>query len=232
MNSPNPDLLDFDGVARLFPLPNVVLFPNLLQGLHIFEPRYRQMTADALDGDRLIAMVLPRPGWETCYEGRPPLHAVGCLGKIITDQRLPDGRFNLQLRGLVRVRIAEELETGRLYRSARVEVLAEVDEPTSGVESELRKEITGAIPTWSARRPYTQEMFGRLLGSALPLATVVDVLAFALPLPVEVKQQLLEDRAITQRARRLTVYLATHLPEPADASSDVPPNFPPNFSAN
>src|ERR1700752_3118620 len=99
------DLEHFSGTARLFPLPNLVLFPSLLQALHIFEPRYRQMTADALAGDRLIAMVLLRPGWEADYDGRPPVHEVACLGRIAAEQRLPDGRFNLQLRGLSRARI-------------------------------------------------------------------------------------------------------------------------------
>src|SRR5215216_1637862 len=101
-------LAGFGGVARLFPLPNLVLFPHVMQPLHIFEPRYRQMTADALDGDRLIAMVLPRPGWELDYAGKPAVHPVACLGKVVAEQRLDDGRFNILLRGLSRLRIIEE----------------------------------------------------------------------------------------------------------------------------
>lgn len=232
MSEPFPELSAFSGVARLFPLPNVVLFPNLVQGLHIFEPRYRQMTADALSDDRLIAMVLLRPGWESNYDGKPPLHSVACLGKVMSEQRLPDGRYNLQLRGLSRIRICEELEADHLYRSARVELLADTDPPSPGVEAELRDEIGRVIPTWSAHRPHTQQMFARLLKSDLPLSTVSDVLAFALPLPIEVKQELLEDRAITQRTRRLTVYLATHTPERPAAPADTDRRFPPHFSAN
>src|SRR5437763_9199059 len=98
-------------VARLFPLPNVVLFPHVMLPLHIFEPRYRQMTADALAGDRLLALVLLRPGWEADYEGRPLLHAMACLGKIVADQRLPDGRYNLLLRGLCRGRLVNEMSS-------------------------------------------------------------------------------------------------------------------------
>src|ERR1700730_12850904 len=94
--------LAFDGTVRLFPLPNVVLFPHVTLPLHIFEPRYRAMTADALAGDRLITMMLLRPGWEEQYEGRPPLYPVGCVGKIVTDQKLDDGRYNLLLRGVSR----------------------------------------------------------------------------------------------------------------------------------
>jgi Lon protease-like protein len=88
MNSDLSALAHFDGVARLFPLPNLVQFPHVVQPLHIFEARYRQMTADALAGDRFLAMVLLRPGWETDYEGRPPIYSVACLGKIVADHRL------------------------------------------------------------------------------------------------------------------------------------------------
>src|SRR5499427_8446400 len=99
----------FSGMARLFPLPNLVFYPQVMQPLHIFEPRYRQMTADALAGDRLIAMALLRPGWEPQYEGRPALYPVVCLGQIIADQLLDDGRSNLLLRGLARARILQEV---------------------------------------------------------------------------------------------------------------------------
>lgn len=232
MNEPIPELKHFGGVARLFPLPNVVLFPNLLQALHIFEPRYRQMTADALEDDRLIAMVLLQSGWESNYEGQPPIHSVACLGKILAEQRLPDGRFNLQLRGLSRIRIVKEVQSDRLYRSARVELLADVDPPSPGLEAELRDEIQRVIPTWSASRPNTQEMLGRLLKSDLPIATIADVLAFALPLPIEVKQELLENQAIILRVRRLLSYLGTHSPEKPDTPSTTDRNFPPDFSAN
>src|SRR5262249_15697251 len=101
---------DFSGTARLFPLPNVVLFPQVMLALHIFEPRYRQMTEEALAGDRLIAMVLLKPGWDEEHEVRPPLHRIVCLGRIVADQRLDDGRFNILLRGVSRARIVEELE--------------------------------------------------------------------------------------------------------------------------
>src|SRR5271166_6273395 len=102
------DLGDFGGTARLFPLPNLVLFPQAVQPLHIFEPRYRQMTADALNADRLVALVLLAPGWEADYAGRPALHQVACLGRIVADHRLEDGRFNILLRGLSRIRLGEE----------------------------------------------------------------------------------------------------------------------------
>ena len=94
----------------IFPLPNVVLFPNVFLPLHIFEPRYRAMVADALAGDRIIGMVLLQPGFEADYEGRPPVYPVGCAGVITHSEPLPDGRFNIVLRGLEKFRITGEDE--------------------------------------------------------------------------------------------------------------------------
>ena len=76
-------LQDFCGTVRLFPLPNLVLFPHVLQPLHIFEPRYRELLEDALAHDGLIAMAMLEPGWEQDYDGRPPaLHPMACLAKV------------------------------------------------------------------------------------------------------------------------------------------------------
>ena len=84
----------------IFPLPNVVLFPSALLPLHIFEPRYRAMVADALEGERLIGMVMLRPGWEPHYDETPDVYPIGCAGFITHADRLPDGRYNIMLRGL------------------------------------------------------------------------------------------------------------------------------------
>src|SRR6266702_3000213 len=123
MTEEQVSLKNFRGTARLFPLPNLVLFPSVIQPLHIFEPRYRQMMADALDDDRLLAMVLLRPGFEEEYDRRPPIHTIACLGRIFNEERLQDGRYNLLLHGLRRVRIEDELPADRLYRQARVLLL-------------------------------------------------------------------------------------------------------------
>ena len=108
----------------IFPLPNAVLFPNVFLPLHIFEPRYRELIADALASDRLIGMVLLRPGWERDYEGRPPVYPIGCSGVITHVERLQDGRYNIVLRGLERFRIVSEDQT-KSYRRAATEPLLE-----------------------------------------------------------------------------------------------------------
>ncbi len=71
-------------IVPIFPLPNVVLFPNTLMPLHIFEERYRTLTREVLAGDGQLAIALLREGWETNYDGNPAVHDVACLGKIET----------------------------------------------------------------------------------------------------------------------------------------------------
>src|SRR5918996_6103575 len=91
----------------IFPLDKTVLFPNVFLPLHIFEPRYRTMVDDALKGDRIIGMILLQPGFESNYEGRPPVYAVGCAGVTARAEPLPDGRFNIVLRGLEKFRLTD-----------------------------------------------------------------------------------------------------------------------------
>ncbi len=108
----------------IFPLPNVVLFPSVFLPLHIFEPRYREMVADALDGDRLIGMVLLRDGWQRDDDPNPPIFPIGCAGRITHVASLPEGRYNIVLRGIQRFRVEDE-NHARPYRIATVDALPE-----------------------------------------------------------------------------------------------------------
>ena len=94
---------NFTGVVKLFPLPNLVLFPGVIQPLHIFEPRYRRLMDDAVNSDQLIAMakLKSESGLE---QHEPEVHDTICIGKIVTHAELPDGRFNLLLLGAQRRR--------------------------------------------------------------------------------------------------------------------------------
>jgi uncharacterized protein len=108
----------------IFPLPSTVLFPNIFLPLHIFETRYREMVADALDSDRLIGLALLKPGWERDYGGRPPVYDIGCSGVVTHVEQLADGRYNIVLRGLERFRIVGE-DHERAYRRAYIEPFVE-----------------------------------------------------------------------------------------------------------
>ena len=184
MNDDQHALANFPGTARLFPLPNLVLFPHVVQPLHVFEPRYRQMTADALAGDRLLAPVLLRPGWESEYEARPAVYPTACLGRILAEQRLDDGRYNLLLRGIARVRITHELEPDTPYRQARVEVCGNRDIPPDAVAAALRQELARLVARWFQALGVGAEQLHKLLNSDLALGPLTDVLSFALPLGV------------------------------------------------
>src|SRR5262245_26985114 len=225
-------LAGFEGTARLFPLPNVVHFPQVMLPLHIFEPRYRQMTADALAGDRLIAMALLRPGWEADAEGRPELYPPVCLGQIVADQRLEDGRYNLLLRGLARARILKEVPSGKLYRSARLELLTDLDLVSPAEAAAMRTELIGHVGRWFADLGVSPAPFKKLSESSLPLGALGDLVAFALPLGVEFKQELLEELAVGRRVRRLIRHLETTLPPQAATAPEADHPFPPDFSAN
>ena len=147
---------DFRGRARLFPLPDLVLFPYVVQPLHIFEPRYRQLMEDALKDDRLIGMALLRPGWEKNYHKRPPIHPMICLGRIHKEERLPDGRWNLLLHGLARARVENEMKADRLYRMARVRLVAGGGSGVAARGRDLRRRLGREMSRWFAaqeRRP-------------------------------------------------------------------------------
>ena len=217
-------LSGFSGTVRLFPLPNLVLFPHVIQGLHVFEQRYRQMAADALAGDRLIAVVMLRPGADEDAE-RPGIEQVACVGEIIWHEELADGRYNIRLRGLRRARIVEEVPTDRPYRTARVELLPETASADLARLSQLRRDLAATVlPRFSEGSPARQQL-QELFDGDLPLGEVCDILSYALPLPAELKQSLLAEPRADRRAAAITDALRL-----SAARADRP--FPPPFSAN
>ena len=182
----------------IFPLPNVVLFPNVFLPLHIFEPRYRAMVADALDEDRIIGMVLLRPGWENDYEGRPPVFPIGCAGLITHQERLPDGRYNIVLRGLQKFRILGE-EGGRSYRVARVET---IHEPVPGAEqleiSAARRRLEALLVPQPSGRGHDPKVPPSMADEDL-----INALAQYMELEALEKQALLERSGLLARCRSL-----------------------------
>ena len=107
----------------IFPLPNCVLLPGGLLPLHVFEPRYRELTRDALASHHLMAVARLRPGYEQTYYGKPPVYERCGVGRIICSEELPDGRFALLLRGVARVEIERELPADRTYRCVEARLL-------------------------------------------------------------------------------------------------------------
>lgn len=191
------------GTARapLFPLPNLVFFPETYQALHVFEPRYRALVEAALAGPGLIAVVLAR---EERPEGAwPAIHRVGSLGRIVVADALEDGRWNLVLRGLARVRLERLHEEPGGWFSAALEALGEAlpdlqDPDVARAKSEF---------VLTAMR-YSEQVLGgglpeEFLGDRLPYPVLVGRAASLLRVDVRTKQALLERNDMAERARAI-----------------------------
>jgi Lon protease-like protein len=211
-------LKSFDGKARLFPLPNLVFFPQALQPLHIFEPRYRVMTADALASDGLITLTMLKEGWDTGYHIKPDVEEVATIGRIVANQLLEDGRYNLLLRGLSRVRITREVYNDKPYRDAEVEILADKVPEDHGQEEAMLSQLIEQIPIWFPAQDLVAKQFKKLLDKNLSLSALCDIFCFALPLESHFKQAMLEQLDVVERTRALLDRMARR--------------FPPDFSSN
>jgi len=187
-------------LVPLFPLPDTVLFPQMPLPLHVFEHRYRKMVTDALSsGQKTIGMVLLRPGWESNYEGRPPVYPVGCAGRIEQCEPLPDGRFNILLRGFSRFRIAGE-EGREPYRVARVDPL----EDPLGAPAEVHA-ARGRLVEAIARASSGQAVL--VIQQELPDDLFVNALCQSLELTPLERQSLLDCDSIRERSGRLVEVL-------------------------
>ena len=200
-------MLPLPPTIPIFPLQDVMLFPNISRPLLIFEPRYRAMVADALKGDRIIGMVLLRAGYEAEYEGRPPVYPIGCAGVITSVEQLPDGRYVIVLRGLVKFRVTSEDQT-RPYRLARVEAMPEMP------NDEQRVALRRQRPRLTALLAEVVAPGSEPPSPALPDEELVNGLAQHLELdPIE-RQDLLERNGPLSRSQALIDLLEAKVTPP------------------
>jgi Lon protease-like protein len=198
--------MELPSFIPIFPLPNVVLFPEVPLPLHIFEPRYREMVRDALAGSGLIGMVLLRGDWHDDYQGAPDVYRTGCVGRIAETTPLPDGKFNIVLAGIREFEIVSE-QRERAYRQATVEWRP--PEAAESLPPGLRTRLVQTIERYVGRSG--DALARELLGDArLDDATLVNFFAFWLDFGAIEKQCLLE-AAGADRARRLLEVLEFHL---------------------
>ena len=195
-----PGQPDFSSVP-LFPLPNVVLFPRAVLPLHIFEERYKEMTADALDGGRQVAMALLKPGWEKDYYHRPAVEPVVCVGTILSHEQLPDGKYNFLLQGHTRARILGEVG-GRPYRVARLEPISDTNGLEIDLEDERRRLARRFRASGLGETPVGRQ-FRQLPSGDARTSDIADLLAFNYLEEVWLKQSLLEEPDVRRRVRRL-----------------------------
>jgi len=190
----------------LFPLPNLVFFPRTRLPLHVFEPRYRRMVADAVAADQRFGIVLLRPGWESDYFGAPPIFSCGNVGQIEQAVPLDDGRYNILVRGEVRFRVLGEV--GREpYRTARVIVQPEQSRDVSQ---------TNAQKTWLAdlSRQYLHYLPDQVAVpeiDTVELEALTNALIMSLNIDVQEKQRLLEIDDLIGRADQIGNELQTRI---------------------
>ncbi len=194
-------------VIPVFPLPNVVFFPRMPLPLHVFEPRYREMVRDAARGPRLIGMALLRGDWEADYYGTPPIYATGTVGELVRLEELPDGRFNIVLRGVSEYVVQRELD-GKAYREAVVAWRPVADDP---LPAGLRDGIATLVRRYLER--IGRDAGGGPLGASVDDATFVNFFAQQLDVAPLEKQALLEAPTLPDRAVRLRDVLEFRLEE-------------------
>src|SRR5688500_15108091 len=193
-------------VLPLFPLPNLVFFPSTRLPLHIFEPRYRQMVADALESDQRFGIVLLRPGWEPHYYGRPPIHTHGTIGRIEQAVPLDDGRYNILVHGDVRFRIVGEMPS-EPYRKARVVPTPEVQVsvPEAYAQREWLADLSRQYITYLPEQSEVPEI------DVVGLDALTNALIMSLNLEVEEKQKLLETDDVIGRAEKIGTELQNRI---------------------
>lgn len=203
------DPIDFSHWIPIFPLPDVVLMPRAVLPLHVFEPRYRSMTRDALAGSRTIAIALLKPGYESRYHTlNVAIHHEVCVGHILREERLPDGRYNFLLQGLTRAVVLGE-NTDLDYRRGCFRAIRPI-EAQPDVECAMRRELRGMLRSPSlvslARDANWLELFKC---PDFTFSDVVDVLASAVLPCAEEKQRFLAEPRVEVRARYLCEVMRT-----------------------
>jgi uncharacterized protein len=185
----------------IFPLPELTFFPHTLLPLHVFEARYRTMVMDCLARDKRMAVVGLKPGYEPAYEGKPAVHPVAGVGRIVQCERLATGRFNLLLKGEGRVRIDRELPSDTLYRMIAGSLLGETGAERDSVGA-LAARVTGrCLGILRAVNRPTAEMEKALAGAAP--GTVCDRIASAIIPEAAARQALLEEVDVERRLSKL-----------------------------
>jgi Lon protease-like protein len=232
----DPALKTFSGRAPLFPVPNLVLFPHSAIPLHIFEPRYRQMTADVLDGERLIAIgpfSLPAESAGEIPQPNAPVSNNPMLGvgRIVAHERLDDGRYMLVLRGVARGRLVSvQAAAGLPYHVGQIELCPDYVPPMPDFNRRTRAEEIASLYCKLFPGVEFQRLVQQALAEDLPLGSVCDVIASALPIKPEIAQLLLDERNSDLRSQMLWQLLNRMEPSAAGAMTLKP--FPPDFICN
>ena len=190
----------------MFPLPNVVLFPHALLPLHIFEERYQVMARDVLAGHHFLAIsLLVSPEDAETHDGtRPPVQRIAGVGEVVMAHELPDGRFNLVVRGRARIRIDDEVESDRPYRIITATELGDLPASDPADLLDADQSLRALVSQLADAIPEGGELLRQVVASQESPSELVDVLAAALVVDPGLRQRLLENRDVMKRIERVS----------------------------
>ncbi|MBA4027739.1 MAG: ATP-dependent protease [Planctomyces sp.] len=207
--------VNFGRPMPVFPLGQVSLMPHAVLPLHIFEPRYRDMVRDVLDGPGQIAMaVFDGQLWRQEYDGRPPLRPAVCVGQIVRHQKLPDGRYLIELHGVCRARIVGEIPEDEdvAYRLAMLEPVG-IGDPSERQEHEqrllaFRRKLEHQLRQTGLKRLSGAEGVLEHLGDEeVPTVAILELLTFSVIQDAELRYRLLAEADPVRRAALLETEL-------------------------
>ena len=223
----------FSGMVRLFPLPNLVVFPGVVQALHVFEPRYRKMAHDCLSSDKLITMSMYRAAAEHAseFEKDPPIYEHVCICKIFAHKELEDGRLNLMIAGLKRAKIRREVAIDQPYRMAEVDVLEDGNLLDAKEVASLRSQLLKKCESAKLLSSLSTHMdIRKMLDQDIPLSLLIDLIAFVSEVDCHDRQQILELENVELRCWKMIELIGKD--KDGEADEDRSSRFPPDFSAN
>lgn len=192
----------------IFPLPNVLLFPNMVLPLHIFEERYKRMISDCLQGDRLLGLFLLQQGWE--QEGKVPTpYEVGGMGRITRAVKYPNGSMDILLSGVARVHVLRYFQQ-KPYLVAEVELWPDEPDDSEGLEA-LTRRMVGLFERFvTAKAGEGHELLTGLKLLASPI-DLLHVVVTNMPLDVHQKQEILNLRPVDERITMMITFLHREL---------------------
>lgn len=196
-----------EDLIAIFPLPNVVLFPQTNLPLHIFEPRYCQMVRETIENKQMIGIFMLQPGWQKDYYGNPPVYPVGCAGEMVYVESLPEDKFNIVLHGLHRASVIDEIQEIP-YRKARVHLMSDVIAEDKKSVLETKQSLLADLRSMS---DLLETLDTSSLTDLMDFSHLVNWIAMNIRLDQEVKQRLLEENDLYKRAMTLQEQMRNQL---------------------
>ncbi len=188
----------------MFPLPGVVLFPHALLPLHVFEERYRKMARDLLSSHRHLAVAMLESPNDALSPGRPPVRPIMGVGEVIVAHELPDGRFNIVVRGRARVELKEELDTEEPYRLISATLRSDFPVTSPNELYDADQSLRALVGRLAEKIPEGGELLRQLVASQAGPYELSDALAGALVVDPHKRQRLLETRDGLRRIEAVT----------------------------